>query len=68
MGKLGRKVYETVYDPLPEGIKRQADKVIRLGAKATRSFRNRKVIESRGKAWVEAQRRKIGKHAPKIRR
>jgi hypothetical protein len=68
MGKsAGRRAYEA-YDQLPEGVKRQANKVIRLGAKATKGFRNRKVIESRGRAWVEAQRRKIGKHAPKLRR
>jgi hypothetical protein len=61
LGKsAGRRAYEA-YDQLPEGVRRQTDKVIRLGAKATKSFRNRKVIESRGRAWVAAQRRKLPK-------
>lgn len=56
MGKsFGRKCFD-VYDRLPDGVKRHTDKMIRTGAKATKSLRNREQIEKRGRA-----------HAKKIR-
>ena len=66
MGKsAGRLYYEKIHERLPEGVKRQANKVIRVGAKATKRLRNRKEIEARGRAWVAGKRAKLGKRLPK---
>ena len=59
MGKsLGRRCYD-VYDKLPPRVKHHTDKAIRVGAKATKNLRDKKQIESRGKASVAAVRRRL---------
>jgi predicted subunit of tRNA(5-methylaminomethyl-2-thiouridylate) methyltransferase len=62
MGRsAGRRVYDA-YSQLPDGVRRQTDKLVKLSAKATRRLRDRKQIEERGRAWV----RGIGKKARRI--
>lgn len=59
MGKsFGRRVFE-VYDKLPDGVKQHTDKMIRTGAKATKSLRNREQIEKRGRAHAKKLRGRL---------
>jgi len=54
----GQWVFEK-YEQLPDSIRKHTDKAIRISAKATKRIRDKKQIETKGKAWVSNQRRKL---------
>jgi hypothetical protein len=51
MGKtLGRRTWEAYEDHVPDGVKQRVDKVVRIGAHATRRVRDKKQIAAQGES------------------
>ena len=59
---MGESAGEQVFDQyrkLPKGIRKHTDGLIKLGARATKGFRDPEVTKKRGQKWVETQRKKL---------